>query len=112
MIANDMIEQFLSLNKDVASGLPLFLFTFLCIKIMMSSWTPILSATYDAYSFSACFLMPSFYDLNVIAQESLAHFSRVQINWMNNERPRCDLFLGKIFHSSRSMASLKSPFSC
>lgn len=36
-------------------------------------------------------------DLGVIPNEPLAHFSQIQMNWMQNECPPCDWFVGPDF---------------
>lgn len=54
--------------------------------MLVSAWTLILLASYDAYQFFDFFLAPVLRDLGSIPNEPLAHFSQVRMNWMYNER--------------------------
>lgn len=76
----------------------------------VSAWTSIMLTSYDAYQFLDYFLTPILHDFGFIPEEPLAYFSQIQMNWMCNECPPCDQFLGSDFYFVRVYGFSEEPF--
>lgn len=79
-------------------------------RMSVFTWTPLLLASYDAYQFADFFLTPTLKDLSSIPNEPLAHFSPVQMNWIQNEHPPSDWFIGHDFPFVQVHGFSEDPF--